>query len=171
MKIFLALLGALVLVLVIVTLVGALLPKHHLATRTAAFKATPEELFHFISGPQEWRTDLKNYQAFEEGGRAMRRETSKNGQTLTMELVESEPPWLLKSRIADKNLPFGGSWTYRIEPQNDGCSLTITEDGEVYNPVFRFVSRFVIGHTRTIDNYLLMLNKAVGKNPASQAGN
>lgn len=169
MKIFLAALGALVL-LVIVIVVGALLPKHHVATRTATFKATPDQLFQFISGSQDWRTDLKSYQAFEEGGREMRREISKNGQTLTMETVESQPPWLLKNRIADKNLPFGGFWTFRVEPRNDGCSLTITEDGEVYNPVFRFVSRFVIGHTRTIDNYLLMLNKAVEKSPASKAG-
>ena len=30
----------------------------------------------------------------------------------------------------------------------------ITENGEVYNPLFRFMSRFVFGHTATIDKYL-----------------
>ena len=157
MKILLLVLGAIVLVVAIVIIVGALLPKHHVATRTATLKATPDEVFRLISGPQDWRSDLKSHEAFTEQGREMRRETSKNGQTLTLELIESKPPWLLKSRIADKNLPFGGSWTYRIEARSDGCLLTITEDGAVYNPVFRFISRFVIGHTRTIDSYLAML--------------
>ena len=32
--------------------------------------------------------------------------------------------------------------------------MTITERGEVYNPIFRFVSRFVLGHEKTINTYL-----------------
>lgn len=169
MKIFLVGLGIVLVVVTFATIVGALLPKHHVATRVATFKASPEQLLHLISGPQDWRTDLRSYQVFTENGREMRRETSKNGQTLTMEFVESQPPWLLKSRIADKNLPFGGSWTYRIEARNEGCALSITEDGEVYNPVFRFISRFVIGHTRTIDNYMAMLGNALTQNRTVEA--
>ena len=171
MKVFLVGLGIIFLMVALVTVVGALLPKHHVATRMATFKATPEQVFRLISGPQDWRTDLKSYQVFTENGHEMRRETSKNGQTLTMELVESQPPVLLKNRIADKNLPFGGSWTYRIGAGDGGSVLAITEDGEVYNPVFRFVSRFVIGHTRTIDNYLTMLGNALAQNRAAPASN
>ncbi len=59
----------------------------------------------------------------------------------------------LVTRIADKDLPFGGTWTYEIAPDNRGTTLTITEHSEVYNPVFRFISRFVIGHTEQIDKY------------------
>jgi hypothetical protein len=44
-----------------------------------------------------------------------------------------------------------------LQPQSQGCLLTITEEGEIYNPVFRFVSRFVIGYTATIDGYLARL--------------
>jgi len=81
-------------------------------------------------------------------------ETDKHAQTITYEALESSPPRKLVVHIADPNLPFGGSWTYEITPAVSGCSLTITEDGEVYNPLFRFVSRFIIGHTATIDAYL-----------------
>ena len=35
-----------------------------------------------------------------------------------------------------------------------GRDLTITEDGEVYNVFFRFMSRFVFGHHATMDAYL-----------------
>jgi len=160
MKLLLIVLGGLICVIVAVMLIGALLPKSHTASRTAIIKATPERIFALISGPQDWRTDLKEYKFFDENGRHMQRETDKRGQAITYEIVQSQPPTLRKTTIADKSLPFGGSWTWTIRPQGDGCAVTITEDGEVYNPVFRFVSRFIMGHTRTIDNYLAMLGEA-----------
>jgi hypothetical protein len=63
--------------------------------------------------------------------------------------------------IADSTLPFGGKWTYELTPSGTGTMLRITEDGEVYNPVFRFVSRFVMGHTATMDKYLADVGKAI----------
>lgn len=39
---------------------------------------------------------------------------------------------------------------YRLVPDGAGTRVTITENGEVYNPLFRFVSRFLMGHTSTI---------------------
>jgi hypothetical protein len=84
-------------------------------------------------------------------------ETDNHGQTITFERVESLPSRHLVVRIADRKLPFGGTWIYEITPTDQGCSLTITEHGEVYNPVFRFVSRFIIGHTATIDAYMKAL--------------
>ena len=65
-----------------------------------------------------------------------------------------EPPSLLVARIADPKLPFGGTWTYRIAPAAGGSDLTITEDGEVYNVFFRFMSRFVFGHHATMDGFI-----------------
>ena len=35
-----------------------------------------------------------------------------------------------------------------------GTRVSITERGEVYNPIFRFLSRFVFGHTGTMETYL-----------------
>ena len=163
MKILFVVLGVIIFAIAAVVVVGALLPKSHTASRTAIIRATPEQVFALISGPQDWRTDLKEYKFFDEGDRHMQREIDKHGQTITYEIVQSQPPSLRKTTIADKNLPFGGSWTWNIQPESDGCAVTITEDGEVYNPVFRFVSRFIMGHTRTIDNYLAMLENAAKK--------
>jgi hypothetical protein len=46
--------------------------------------------------------------------------------------------------------------------------VRITEDGEVYNPIFRFMSRFVFGHTHTMDAYLRALGKATGQEVKTQ---
>jgi hypothetical protein len=66
------------------------------------------------------------------------------------------------TRIADPEQPFGGTWTFELAPADGGTRLTITERGEVYNPIFRALGRFVFGHTATIDQYLRALGAAFG---------
>jgi hypothetical protein len=74
------------------------------------------------------------------------------------------PPRALVTRIADPKLPFGGTWTYEISsPPDGGSQLRITEDGEIYNPIFRFVSRFVLGYSRTQEEYLQALGAKFGQ--------
>jgi hypothetical protein len=73
-------------------------------------------------------------------GHRMWRETDKHGQSITYEATESVPLHRLVTQIADPKLPFGGTWVYEIVPAGDSSTLTITENGEVYNPLFRFVS-------------------------------
>src|SRR5580704_18111871 len=38
--------------------IGSLLPKGHVASRSASFRATSERLFSMIAGPHDWRPDL-----------------------------------------------------------------------------------------------------------------
>jgi len=47
------------------------------------------------------------------------------------------------------------------EEDRDRTEVTITEDGEVYNPIFRFMSAYVFGHTATIEQYLTDLESRV----------
>ena len=77
---------------------------------------------------------------------------------MTYEVGQADPPRKLVTRIADPHLPFGGTWTYEIVAgAESGSTLTITENGEVYNPFFRFISRYVMGYTATMDRYLQAL--------------
>jgi len=94
----------------------------------------------------------------------MWRETDKGGQTIAYEAMESDPPRHLVTRIADPSLPFGGTWNYEITRSGSGSTstLTITENGEVYNPVFRFVSRYIMGHAATVDAYLKAAKARLG---------
>jgi hypothetical protein len=90
-------------------------------------------------------------------------EITRGGETITYELLDRVPAKSLKRRIATDNLPYSGTWTYSLQPNGEGTVVRITEDGEVYNPVFRFMSRFVLGHTRTMDAYLRALGKATAQ--------
>jgi hypothetical protein len=78
-----------------------------------------------------------------------------------------ERPSLLVARIADPSLPFGGTWTYRISPAAGGSELSITEDGEVYNPIFRFMARFVFGYTATMDAFIKHVQARFGEGTAA----
>jgi hypothetical protein len=163
MKIVLIVVGVLALLVVCVAVTGALLPKRHVVSRSAVFKATPERLFALVAGSQDWRPDVKASESFTQDGRQLQRETSKHGRTILYELQDSRPPLAIKRRIATENLPFGGTWSFAFEPVDGGTQVRITEDGEVYNPIFRFVSKFILGQTATLDAYLAAMGKAVGE--------
>ena len=66
-------------------------------------------------------------------------------------------------RIVGDDLPFGGDWTFEIEPAAAGSKVTITETGYVDNPIFRFVSVVFIGHPRFMDQYLRFLGERFGQ--------
>jgi hypothetical protein len=167
MKIVLSFVGVLVLLVAVVVVIGMLLPKRHVASRSAVIQATPERLFALISGSQMWRPEVKSCELIEKDGKHFQRETSQRGETVLYELQGSKPSLAIERRIASENLPYGGKWSFTLEPVNGEANqetrVRITEDGEVYNPVFRFVSRFVMGHTATLDAYLKALGKAVGQ--------
>jgi uncharacterized protein YndB with AHSA1/START domain len=172
LRVLLIVIGVLVALAAAVVLVGARLPRAHTATRSLRLRRSPEAVWAVL-------TDLDAYPTWRPGLRAITRLSDVDGRTrwrehdrhgtVTFEVVAAEPPFRLVTRIADAGLPFGGGWTYAIEPTPDGSTLTVTEDGEVYNPVYRFVSRFVIGHTATIDRYLTALAGRFGE-PATIGG-
>jgi Polyketide cyclase / dehydrase and lipid transport len=164
MKIVLMIVGVLLLLVLTVVLIGALLPKRHVATRSAQFHASPERLFALVMGPQNWRPAVAKCEDVIDGsGRRLQRETNKQGETIMYELLDVNPPHSIVRKIATSNLPYSGRWTFVFTPVGTGTNLRITEDGEVYNPIFRFVTRFVLGETSTIDAYLKGMARATGQ--------
>lgn len=159
--IILAVLAALVVAIVVV---GMMLPQNHTASRTARLSAAPQTVWNLITDVDaypSWRGGVDSVQKIESGSRMTWREISKNDRITFEALVEDAPSHFV-AHIADKGLPYGGSWDYKLSPDGSGTRITITENGEVYNPVFRFVSKYVIGHTTTIEKYLKNLSTKVG---------
>ena len=152
--VFAVLLGIAVVVLC-VTAVGYMLPQQHVATREMVVAAAPASVFATIvdvARYPEWRRSLSSVDVL--AGSPLRWREHAGSDAITFEVVESRPPERWQVRIADPDLPFGGTWTYELMPEASSTRLRITERGEVYNPVFRFMSRFVFGHTATLDAYL-----------------
>ena len=143
-------------------LAGLALPKGHRASRTVTLAAEPARVFTAISDfarYPDWRSDVKKIDV--EGGPgqgALVREENTSG-TIPYRVEVLSPPSRLVMRIADSSLPFGGTWTYELRAEGAGTSLTLTEDGEVYNPIFRVMQKLFFSPYKTIDTYLENLRK------------
>lgn len=157
--------GVVIGIIGVVALVGWLLPVGHTAARTANLAASPQAIYdavHDVTRYPEWRTGITRVDVLESTSGLLRfREHSSDGEMI-MEIVEATPPARIVTRIADPSQPFGGTWTFEIAPRPAGATVTITERGEVYNPIFRFVARFIIGHYQTLDRYVEDLRRRVG---------
>ncbi|HEY7596562.1 MAG TPA: SRPBCC family protein [Actinophytocola sp.] len=155
--------GVLVLVVLAVMAIGAALPKEHVAARRISLPVEPPEVWAAltdVSAFPAWRPRVERVEVL--GTDPLRwREFGRDGK-ITFEMSETDAPRRLVSRITDDKLPFGGTWTYDIAPSGGGSTVTVTEHGEVRNVLFRFVSRFVMGHTATIDGYLTALGGKFG---------
>jgi hypothetical protein len=127
-------------VVAVIAAIGATLPRDHVATRSLAVRRPPEEVWPAIM------------QAMAASG-------------VPVDVVESDPPRRQVTRVKDTEKMFGGTWTITITPSPTGSTLTITEDGWVGNPIFRFVSRYVMGHHATMDGMLKDVAKTFGEQP------
>jgi uncharacterized protein YndB with AHSA1/START domain len=156
MTIALIVLGSLVALVLIVAGLGYLLPVAHTATVERPYAASVNHLFAAVATPSDyprWRRGVTNVEMLQaQQGKPTFREMGSNGP-MTFAFDELVPDRRIVSRIADTNLAFGGSWTYEFSPTETGSTLRITENGEVYNPVFRFMARFIFGHDRTMRQF------------------
>ena len=154
-KIALGLAAFALLAIVIVLVIGWMLPAGHVASQEVTLGAAPDRVFQIISEVDRypaWRPGVTRVEVL--AAAPLRWREHENGDAITFEIVDRTAPQLMKVRIADSDLPFGGTWTYTLTPAGTGTRLRVTEEGVVHNVLFRFVSRFVIGHTATIDRYL-----------------
>ena len=156
--------GSLIALVLLVYLIGLFLPVRHSVTLAREVAGTPEEVWTVITGVEEfpaWRPGVVHAERLEPlGGWPAWREEGPD-ETLTFAIAAVEPPRRLVSEIVDEGLPFGGRWTYTLEPTASGTRVTITEDGFVYSPLYRVVSRFA-GYETTAQSYLDALQARMG---------
>ena len=150
--------AGLALVVLLVVVIGTLLPKAHSVSRTVRIALPPDALYTVLADVgqyQSWRHEVKTLQRLpDKNGMPAWIEVA-GGMKIPMRFERMERPSLLVARIDTDELPFSGSWTYRIVAAGSSAAdLTVTEDGEVRNPIFRFMSRFVFGQYATMDAFL-----------------
>lgn len=139
MRYALWILASLVALIGVVALIGYFLPVAHEASRSAEVNRPPEVVFALMA-------DVSHYKLWW------------NGADVKSEVVESVPPSRIVTRIVGET-QFGGTWTIEIAPTSGGSLVTITERGEVYNVIFRTLSKLVFGHTSTMNDCLVAVKR------------
>ena len=151
----------------IIFLIASRLPEQHTASRSVRLKQKPAAVYATVAdfaSANSWRSDIKRVEILGNVEGYLRfREDGSNG-VVTYEVAENIPEKKIVTRIVDRDLGYYGSWTYSFEPADGGTNVRITEDGAVPNLFFRFMSRYVFGHTATIDTYITDLGKHFGEN-------
>jgi uncharacterized protein YndB with AHSA1/START domain len=162
--------GAIAVVVALAALIGSQLPRSHRVSGERLLVTPPDVLWRTLTNIEAfptWRTDLKRVRRLpDRDGKTAWIEEGRSGK-MTFIFERTDAPHVLVSRIADPNLPFGGTWTCEIAPVPNGSRLTITEAGEIYNPLFRVAARFFFGYSASITAYLSALEKKFGSQPGA----
>ncbi|HHO54160.1 MAG TPA: SRPBCC family protein [Deltaproteobacteria bacterium] len=137
---------------------GSWLPTSHSATSSAEIGAPAAVVFDLVADPiqaSRWRPGVERVETLERvGGRPWYREHGR--QPLTIEVREIQRPHRYVTAIVD-HPDLGGTWTWTFEPTPSGTQITILEDGEVYNPLFRAVASLTHSQTAAMDAQLSAL--------------
>jgi len=155
----------LVFTLFVLYIIGFFMPVRHSLSVSRHYALPRAELWRILTDFSEytrWRTDLSKIQRLDDhAGADVWLETDRHAQAiayLTSELVQQQR---LKRDIVTDNLPFGGSWTFLLTDNQALTTLTITENGEVYNALFRVMGKYIIGFDRSINRFLDDLEREV----------
>jgi hypothetical protein len=162
---------ALVALIIAIFAAGAVLPRKHMASVMTRLSQPQQVVWLTINNHADdpkWRPDLKSIEKLpDRNGHPVWLETYKNDMKLELEDTMVDGPKQLVRQVHDQGNIFSGTWTIDVTANGDNaCTVAITENGEVPNPFFRFMSRFVFGHTKGMEQYLVALASKFGEKPS-----
>ena len=154
--------GVLIALTVVAAAAGYLFPQTRITARSAVLPASLHRVWAAITNVSDyprWRRDVKAVDVLATvDGRPAWREHALHG-VIACQTDEMTPPRRLVVRIRDRNLTYGGTWTYELTEERAGTRVTITERGEITHPMCRGIARFVFGYAGNLDAYLSALHR------------
>lgn len=144
------------------------LPEAHKVARSGRYTVPKEDVWALVSdleGAAAWRTDLAKVERLPDvRGHAVYRETHRDGETVSLETVETIPNRRLVRCVVDQGGPFGGCWTVEVAPRDDGSVVTLTEALTVHSAWFR-LTHGVAGRKARLDAWLRAIGAKFGVEP------
>ena len=154
--------GTMVAVVLALVVGGLATPRAHTVTQSIVVPATPDAVWAVIrdfARYKEWRHELEYADLVTDSAEQPQwRETTTRG-SITFGVTLADPPHRMVARMLDDDAPVSGEWRWQLDAHPAGTMVSLTEHGEVGNPISRFVGTHFIGHTKSIDNYLRHLSR------------
>jgi hypothetical protein len=165
LKGFLILVVILLVALGVVYAMGSRLPNDHTTSASINLPASQTRVWQLITDVKAqaaWRSGLKAVEPWQGSAAEECWLEVQSGMKMPLCVEVTEPQKTRVVRIADKNLPFGGTWTYELEPSGpDQTKLTITERGTTGPAIWRFIGHYMMGEDSQIKTYESDLLKAL----------
>ena len=134
---------------------GMLLSEHHIISSRMLLSESPESVWRAISdlaATPDWYPNVVSEERLtDREGHQVWRERYHNGEARILETVESCPPYRLVRAAIESDAR--ESLEFDLQPTATGTELRITESGDIPNPFMRFVSKYLMGHFRAMNNY------------------
>jgi len=157
-KILLLVIIVLAMLIVGTYLLGMLLPVKHQVSVSKSFNLERAALWRILrdfSAYPTWRSDIKQVQRLPDMDAAeVWLESDSHANKVAYRNSEVIEEQKLKRVIVSENLPYAGSWTFLLEQSGSASTLTITEEGEVYNAFFRVLGKYLFGFDSSMRRFL-----------------
>lgn len=145
------------------------LPEEWKTTRIGRFQTPMEDVWKVVIDLEkqaEWWPALARVEKQPDTrGHAVWKEVFTDGETRTLETVET----LLNRRfircVVDQDGPYGGCVIFEISGRDDGSALTMTESLRIRDPLFRLTRSRSGRIAARLDGYLLALGEHFGNVP------
>lgn len=162
----LSMLSVLTLLLLLMTVVGALQPREHEVRSSVVIARPVAEVWAVLTDVDHhprWRPEVMRVERVpSSAGLEHWREWDAYGGRLDLLTLEWKPPNRWVRLMPDTGGPFHGTWEFTLTPQDNATEVAIVEKGTVPNPFIRFVSAFMLGHTHTMQQFLTQLAVRLG---------
>ena len=152
------------------TIVGAFLPRDHVASRELNLKRPPAEVWKLLRDAPTWPTwwkTLKSVESLPErnGSPAFRLVYANGRNQFDLTMIKANEPTEIVTKIDDVNKMFEGTWTWSISPTAEGCIVRLTENGSIPNPFFRCMAKMMMNPAMYIEMNLKDLALLHGEEP------
>lgn len=149
--------SCLVALVAVLWVAGTMIARDHTATSTIELKASPAQVWSALTDWRhfkDWRKELQSVdELVSSDGKSGWVEVSAWGR-MPLVVERNEPERLFVGRIAADDLPFGGTWTHRLELlPGGGTRLSSTENGHIKPPLFRLMAACLFGYHKTLNDY------------------
>ena len=155
--------GLLIIAGLVFYIIGRTLPEKHTSKFSVSLPVPSAAVWAVI-------TDYPKMPEWWPAVKSIRLETRPNGEVWTwnqdtrgheiaFRTLEEKAPQHLVREIVGDNLPFGGTWTFDLTPDGTKTNLTLTEDGFIKPPLFRFIATYFIGLDKTMKDFSVNLQK------------
>ena len=146
---------------------GLFIPRDHVATMSIDLATPPDRVWPVIADvakTPEWRAGVSRVQMQPQPDGPLRFTESSSQGDVQFEILRQDAPLRQVIRVVDDDQPFGGIWTWDLEPgAGGGTRLTLTEAGFIKNPLFRAMGALFFSPTDTMDAYLRDLARRLGE--------